>query len=291
MSLTKYVERLHGDKEPKQMALVFGESFAGKTYAVGQLARKYKLIWLDLEHGAATLATAIPPEFHENVTLVEIKDTPQKPIAVNAVIKILRATGPVKLKAEDGSVGVLKPEEEFIELDPTSWGTDTVLVIDTLTALSDSAINHYLGTKSDTVFTKKEYSHYDHQGLYLNNALISAQRLGCHVVFITHQEEIEQEDGSEKLTPVGGTRNFAKKIARKFDHTIHCKIYNRKHTYNSVTIKDHKVIAGSRLNVNIESAEDFANMFNLGAQAIKAPSPGTQVSGALKSGLAAKLGK
>lgn len=271
MKLDKFTENLaQPGQEPKQMALFYGDSFAGKTYAVGQFARKYNIIWFDLENGATTLATAIPPEFHENVELIQVQDTSDDPIATKTLMKVTKGDKAVKINPNTGAIWneAKDKEVEPIILDMPNLDTNTVLVIDSLTQLSDSSMAHFLGRIPDLGYKRKEYAHYDQQGLYLKNLLVCCQRLKCHVVFITHQENIEQEDGKEQITPTGGTRNFARTIARKFDHVVHCKVHNRKHTYNSTTSKDHRVIAGSRLNVDIPDAESVAELFSHSIEAV-----------------------
>lgn len=265
MKLNKFVERLEQPgHEPKQMAMFYGESFSGKTYAAAQFAKKYKLIWFDLENGATTLAKAIPEEFYDNVELIQVMDSQENPIATTTLAKVIKAKQEVKIHPETGAMynPAKDKDVEPIALDPSSWDTNHILVIDSLTALSDSSMNYFLGPNaSDLQFKSKEFKHYDMQGLYLKNLFVNAQRLKCHVIFITHQEELEQEDGTNKLTPLGGTRNFARTIARKFDHVVHCRVHNRKHALNSVTTKDHKVIAGSRLNVDVTDLDTLLDLF------------------------------
>lgn len=291
MKLDQFTENLaQPGQEPKQMALFYGDSFAGKTYAVGQFARKYNLIWFDLEQGATTLATAIPKEFHKNVELIQVQDTMEEPIATKTLLKVVKGDKAVKINPNTGAIwSEIKDKDiEPIVLDMPNLDTNTVLVIDSLTQLSDSSMAHFLGRIPELGYKKKEYAHYDQQGLYLKNLFVCCQRLKCHVVFITHQENIEQEDGSEKITPTGGTRNFARTIARKFDHVVHCKVHNRKHSYNSTTSKDHRVIAGSRLNVDIPDAESVANLFSHNGEINKEPESKTS---AKTNPLAKKFGK
>lgn len=266
------------EKELKQSCLIYGDSFTGKTTLAAQLARKYKLIWFDIDSSASRIRASVPQEFWENIEYFEIKDTPQTPVAAKTLAKFFTAKGKVKIFHEDGSINnpllMKNPAATYTEIDVAALNTDTVIVVDSLTALSDSVMNHFLGGVGEMDFKSKEFKHYDHQGLLLNNIIVGAIRNPAHVVFISHQEELEQEDGSIKLTPTGGTRNFSRKLARKFDHVVHCKLHNRKHCYNSVTVQDHKVIAGSRYEIDVQDFDSFLNIFSGDKQEATKAKPG-----------------
>ena len=250
--------------EEKQTAIFYGDSFSGKTWGAAQLARRYKLLWLDLEDGWKTVKAAIPPEFYSNIIMLPLEEK----LASGTMAKdVYAALSKPKFKyyPDEKRINVPTMGKEM-EVEEYAWediDTSWVVVLDTFSALSDSSMQHYLGPNpGDMVFKKKEFSHYDFQGLYLNNVIAAGKKLPCHFVVISHQEQLEQEDGTDKLTPTGGTRNFSRKIPRKFDHAVHFKLYNKRHVVNTVTTNDNKVIAGSRNNVDISVAEDLQYLFS-----------------------------
>lgn len=265
MNLAEHARQLaEQKKEVPQMLLVFGEAFTGKTSLVCQLAKKYKLIWIDTDNGYDVIFEALESKYWENITLIRLRDTDLKAVAAETVWKLLRSTGDVKVSAETGIINcpaTAKAGGQFITLNFSTLTTDTVIVVDSLTKLSDSAMQNYLGGPVNMDFKKKEFSHYDKQGLYLRNIFNACQRLNCHSTFITHEEEIEQEDGTKKLTPVCGTRNFSTQIGRYFSHCIHTSIKNKKHVVNSNTVGELRAIAGSRANVDIKTEADFLKIF------------------------------
>lgn len=269
MNLEQFAEQLSllPNPEPAQTCLIYGAPKTGKTTLASALAVKYKLIWVDLEKGYQTLFRSIPREFWPNITLIRVSDMQDTAYGVKTVLAILRAKGKLSICDEHGHVSCpvcTVAKKTFTIIDPTTWDTSTVLVVDSLTQLSDSSMAHILGQSTDGfTFKKKEYSHYDNQGLVLKNILNSQQRQKYHTLFISHEEELEQEDGTKKLTPVGGTRNFSKCVTRYFDHVLYLSIRNRQHTINSTTVSDIRVQAGSRNQADIKNAKDFLDIFTV----------------------------
>lgn len=249
--------------EPPQSCIVYGPPKSGKTTLVAQLARKYKVIWIDAEHGFQTLFSALPKEFWPNVELIVVKDSQDTPRAIRMLTKLFKTQVPIKICQEHGDVACalcLSKTDSYV-LDPKKLDSSYVLVVDSLTQVSDSAMAHALGQSGEMVFKKKEYTHWDNQGLLLKGILTSQQRFPCHTVFISHEEELQQEDGTNKLTPVGGSRNFSKTVTRYFDHVVYTSIRNKKHCINSTTTGDIRVQAGSRNQVDVKSIDDFLKIF------------------------------
>jgi hypothetical protein len=263
MNLAEHARQLQAaQKDIPQMMLVFGDAFTGKTSLVAQLARKYKILWIDTDNGYDSIFEALPAEFWGNIELITLRDTDSQAVAAKTIWTLLRSTGPALI---DNKTGLILPPTSKVEnvtkVNLPAMDTEWVIVVDSLTKLSDSSMQNYLGGPANMDFKKKEFTHYDKQGLYLRNIFNACQRLNCHVVFITHEEELEQEDGSKKLTPVCGTRNFSTQIGRYFSHCIHTSIKNKKHVVNSNTVGELRSISGSRANVDVKTTEDFINIF------------------------------
>lgn len=264
LDLAKELKRTN--KEIPQTMLVFGDAFTGKTSLVAQLARKYKLKWVDTDAGYSAIFKALPEEYWKNIDLVEVRETPAKAVSAATVHRILSARGPIRISDSTGVVNCVETTKNggtFTEWDPTTWDTNTVLVFDSLSTIGDSAIKHYLGGTTTMEFGEKSFKHYDKQGLLLTAILGLSQRMKCHVVFITHQEELEMEDGKKKLAPVCGTRNLSTRVGRYFSHCLHCSIKNKKHVVNSNTVGDLRVIAGSRQRVEVTDTESLLKIFEL----------------------------
>jgi cytidylate kinase len=271
MNLEEFAQKLESQPMPEtpQTLLVYGGPKTGKTSLVATLAKKYNLIWLDCEKGYQTLFSAVPREYWKNIQLIPIVDSVDSPRAIKTLTKVFRTTTAIKICEEHGDVACIlcsklgKPSFTF---DPSKLNSSTVIVVDSLTQTSDSAMAHALGFSGEMQFKKKEYTHWDNQGLLLKTLLLSQQRMPCHVVFISHEEVLEHEDGTKKITPVGGSRNFSPTIARYFDHIVYTSIRNGKHCINSSTKGDVRVQAGSRNQIDVKSVDDFINIFEINYQ-------------------------
>ena len=131
-----------------QTVLVYGPPKVGKTQLVGELANYYNLIWIDLESGSATLAK-LPPEAQDRVELVALPDSRTYPIAIETCLKIIRGA-PCIIDNETGKV-VLKELESksYTRVCLNELGTDTIVVFDSLTQLTNSAIAHITKSQPD----------------------------------------------------------------------------------------------------------------------------------------------
>lgn len=274
-SLASIAEKLAAQEIPEkpQSVLIYGPPKTGKSTLAAQLAKKYNLIWIDVDMGGQVLFTAIPKEYWSRVELIQVVDTNESPRAIRMLNKFFKAgmiatgvpTIPLAFCEIHGDIqcaACAKLPPAF-KVNPATLTTDTVVVIDTLGRVGDSAIAHALGVSGDMVFKKKEFSHYDNQGLLLKALLTMQQYQKFHRVFISHEEELTQEDGQNKLTPRAGTRNFSRHVAGYFDHVVYCSVRNKKHCISSLTTSDIKVQAGNRNNVDIKSIDDFLDIFSV----------------------------
>lgn len=263
MSLVEFAEE--NKAEAPQCAIFYGPPKAGKTHLVGQLARKYKLIWLDIEDGAQTLLTALPRELWPNVTLIRVSDSQREPNAIKTLGKLFTNNAAHTICKAHGVINCIPCVKEKAAMHPPlnlfTLDNTYVVVTDSLTQLSDSALAHALGPV-DTFDKKRiEFDHYDKQGILLKNILTAQQRLPCHSVIISHEEELEQEDGSKKVAPVGGTRNFSRKVARYFDHVVYCEVKNMQHRASSSSTASAKFQSGSRNAKSLEKDDDIVDLF------------------------------
>ena len=234
--------------------LVYGEPKSGKTQLAAALASKYKLIFIDLENGYETLLK-LPQEYQERIELISIPDTKVFPIAIETMLKVITGNR-VEICDAHGKVGcaVCKKEQaSFSVIELNSLSSDTVVVVDSLTQLSNSAMNFLTKTQDDTY--KPEWTDYRNQGQLLDKFLSQIQQAKFNVVCITHVVETELEDGSKKLVPVCGTTAFSRNTAKYFDHVVYCEIKNKKHNFASSTTYANNILTGSRTDIALESAD------------------------------------
>ena len=235
--------------------LVYGEPKSGKTQLAAALASKYKLIFIDLENGYETLLK-LPQEYQERIELISIPDTKVFPIAIETMLKVITGNR-VEICDAHGKVGcaVCKKEQaSFSVIELNSLSSDTVVVVDSLTQLSNSAMNFLTKTQDDTY--KPEWTDYRNQGQLLDKFLSQIQQAKYNIVCITHVVETELEDGRKKLVPVCGTTAFSRNTAKYFDHVVYCEIKNKKHNFASSTTYANNILTGSRTDIALESADD-----------------------------------
>lgn len=246
--------------KPVHRVLVFGAPKSGKTAAVGKLAEHYNLLWFDTEDGVKTLLNpelAIPAAALDHVTLVQLPDTKDYPIAAETLHKVVDWK-PLSICENHGKVNCAvckrdnKPttEIDFSKLDD-SW----IIVIDSMTQLSNSVMAMIMRAAGKTTYeAKADWEDYGKQGAWLDRWLSIIQNCPFNVVVISHEMGIDMEDGKEKLTAVAGTRNFARGLPRYFDHVCYVEMKARKHVVGSSTTYGVNVLTGSRTGAKTESA-------------------------------------
>ena len=239
-----------------QSVLVFGPPKCGKTQLVGQLATKYKLIWFDLENGSATLHK-LPPEAQDRVELISLPDSRSYPIAIETCLKVIKGT-PCVIDEETGKVlpptGKRIEGRSYVDVNLNAVGSDTIVVFDSLTQLTNSAIAHI--TKNQPDDYKLNYDDWGNLGKLMDIFLSHVQTAKFNVVCISHETETELEDGKMKIVPVAGTRAFSRNSAKYFGHVVYAQVAMKKHTFTSSTVALNNIVAGSRTDVSTEKMDE-----------------------------------
>jgi len=235
-------------------ALVYGDPKSGKTQLAAALSAKFNLLYIDLENGYETLLK-LPQEHQERIELISIPDTKVFPIAIETMLKVITGNK-VEICDAHGKVGcaVCKKEgNSFSTVELNSLSDDWIVVVDSLTQLSNSAMNFLTKAQDDTY--KPEWTDYRNQGQLLDKFLSQVQQAKFNIVCITHVVETELEDGRKKLVPVCGTTAFSRNTAKYFDHVVYCEIKNKKHNFASSTTYANNILTGSRTDIALESTE------------------------------------
>lgn len=243
--------------------IIFGAPKAGKSLLAAKLAEFYKIIWVDMENGHETLFQ-LPEAWQDNIELVNIPDTRSFPVAIETCLKMVK--GPVEVCEEHGKVGcalckrALKDDDDsdgseyFTSVDLNSLDNNSVVVFDSLTQLSNSAIAHI--TKNEADDYKLNYDDWGNLGKLLDIFLSHLQQARYNVVVISHETEAETEGKKKTLVPVGGTRNFSRNVAKYFDHVIYAERKNKKHVFSSSSTYATTILTGSRTGVALETEEE-----------------------------------
>jgi len=233
---------------------LFGGPKSGKTQLAGALAKQYKLVWFDLENGFETLLK-LPYEAQDNIELIRIPDTKVYPIAIETMLKVISGKRVTVCDAHGKVECPLckKAGESTTVVELAALDNDTIVVVDSMTQLANSAMNHIAKNQDDTY--KPEWTDYRNQGALMDKFLSQVQQAAFNIVCITHEAEVEMEDGRKKLVPVAGTTNFSRNTAKYFDHVVYAELKNRKHVFASSTTYANNILTGSRTDIELEKSE------------------------------------
>jgi len=236
-----------------QRAIIYGGPKTGKSLLAGELAEYYDLVWVDLENGHETLFQ-LPEAWQDRIELVNLPDTRSYPIAIETVLKMVKTA--VTICEAHGKVSCMqckKKEAPAIDIDLPSLGHNHVVVFDSLTQLSNSAISHI--TKGQPDDYKLDYNDWGNLGKLLDIFLSHIQQAKYNVIVISHETEAESEGKKKSLVPVGGTRAFSRNVAKYFDHVVYAERKNKKHVFSSSTSYATNILCGSRSDIDIGGAE------------------------------------
>lgn len=242
------------DKLPSSThrVLIFGAPKSGKTQLAATLASQYNLIWFDLENGYGTLLK-LPKDQQERIELISIPDSKTFPIAIETMLKVI-AGNEVSICEEHGKVSCpicAKDSRPVSKVALKDLGNDTVVVIDSLSQLSNSAIAFI--TKGQPDDYKMDFSDWGNLRAIVEKFLSQVQQARYNIVCISHEEEVEMEDGRKKIVPVCGSSKSSRNTAKYFDHVLYCELKNKKHITASSTTYANNILTGSRTDVLMES--------------------------------------
>lgn len=239
----------------RQSVLIFGPPKTGKTKLAGALAETMEVIYIGMENGHATLQQ-LPVEWQERIELVNIPDTRSYPIAIESALKIVKGA-PVTICEEHGKVDCAickKNNAPVINLHLNALGPNAVVIYDSLTQLTNSAIAHITKGKPDDY--KLEYDDWGNLGKLMDVFLSHIQQAKYNVICISHETEVEMEDGKMRIVPTAGTRNFSRNTAKYFGHVVYAEVKNLKHKFTSGTTATVNIVTGSRTDVLLEKMNE-----------------------------------
>ena len=249
--------------------LIYGAPKTGKTELVGTLASQgFNLKWLDLEDGIKTLLRpdSAAKSGIDNIELFRIPDTQSYPIATNTILKVVKG-GSCRICHDHGAIDCIKcktnKDAVITELDINKFGSKDVLVIDSVSQLSASIMNHICRdriAKGDDEY-RPDSDDYRKQGFLLDRifGIVQAGKFNC--VCISHEQLVEMEDKKKKLVPIGGTSNFSKTFAKYFDDVAYCEFVNGKYRAYTDAAQNSSAVIGSRAGRKIAEGQGLVELF------------------------------
>lgn len=261
--------------------LLFGPPKSGKTQLAGELANAFNLIWFDLENGVDTLLK-LPQEAQERVEVITLPDTRSYPIAIETMLKVIKG-GPVEICEAHGKVSCSLCKKNSLPTFAISLSTlplDTVVVVDSLTQLTNSAISYI--TKNQPEDYKLNYDDWGNLGKLMDTFLSHVQQAPFNIVCISHETEVEMEDGKQKLVPTAGTRAFSRNTAKYFDEVVYCEVKNKKHVAASSTVYNGNILTGSRTGTVLETQSE-ASLIPIFRGEVPTNNPATSQAPAVKA--------
>lgn len=211
--------------------LLLGDAKSGKTGSLVSLVKAgYKLRILDMDNLLDILKYKIIeecPEYLDNVEFRTVRDKYKtgpggsmidgKPKAWIDAIKMLD-----QWKYDDTDLG--KPSE---------WGTDCILVIDSLSRLCDAAYDFH-----ESIIPRGKSGDYDGRAVYGNAqddvekvlGMLTSRGMETNVIVIAHGTYMDLPDGTKKIFPQGVGQKLSLRIPQYFPNYIRYKNVGGKRT-------------------------------------------------------------
>jgi hypothetical protein len=202
---------------------VEGDSGSGKTGALTSLvAAGYKLRILDFDNGLEPLKQFVLRECPERINNVEYRTLRDKRKA--------SATGPVIDGKPTAFIDGIKMLDrwQYGEVDlgsPATWGSETILVLDSLTFFADAAFDF-----REPLTPRSKDGKYDVRAVYKDAqdaventlALLTSESFRTNVIVNSHIRYVDNPDGSKKGYPTAIGSALSPTIPRYFNSVALC---------------------------------------------------------------------
>ncbi len=230
--------------------LLIGDSGTGKTGACASLVKDgYKLRILDFDNKVAggILPIIVKRDSPANLRNVEFESLRDKfkgsaagPIADGLPTAFTKGLALLD-KWSDGTV-------------PAAWGPDTILIIDSLTFLSDAAYNWAKGM-NPSAKDPRQWFYSAQQAVEGTLAMLTSASFGANVIVIAHVSWQDRPDGSMKGYPASVGKALGPTIPAYFENMALCETMAGKRTMKFVptALVDLKTPAQMPANAPIET--------------------------------------
>ncbi len=215
--------------------LIEGDSGSGKTGALTSLVKAgYKLRILDFDNGLDVLKGFVQHECPDMVGTVEFRTLRDKRKAT--------ATGPEIDGTPRAFIDAIKMLDrwKYDDIDlgpPAGWGPDAILVVDSLTMLSDACFDW-----RTPLTPRGSGGNYDKRATYFDAqkaiedvlALLTSESFRTNVIVISHIKYMDMPDGTKKGFPTAVGSALSPTIPRYFNSVALCETTGGKRTLKTV---------------------------------------------------------
>ncbi len=192
---------------------VMGNPGTGKTGGLTSLvAAGYKLRILDLDNGLESLKNYVNRECPDKIANIEYRTLRDRRKAT--------AAGPAIIGAPKAFIDTLKMLDRWKYDDtdlgpPSEWGPDCILVLDTLTFLSDAAWNFYDSINANP--DKRSTFFEAQKGILAVLSQLNSDQFETNVILNSHIVFVDTDDGKTKGFPSTVGKAIASKVNAYFN--------------------------------------------------------------------------
>jgi len=238
--------------------LIYGAPKTGKTALIGQLASKYKLLWLDTESGVDTLMATCSDAELGNVEYIGIKDLPSSPKADETLLRMFesKTTGYICKEHSTWNCPLcLKDKANFfpINMNELTPANGWIIVIDSGTQFGLSAFNHICNQNNITLADgdKASFAIWGVQGAHIDKLGTLIENGKWDVALTAHEVEVEMVDKSKRIVASMGTRKVASSFGKYFTDVIRVYKTAAGHKAASLTTDLPNCETGSRWGIDL----------------------------------------
>ena len=195
--------------------LLMGDSGSAKTGSLASLVRAgYRLRILDFDNGLDSLVQqvkATAPECLSNVSFVTLRDkmkaSPMGPVIDGQPKAFITALNLLDNWKEPDGTDLGKP---------SGWGADTVLVIDSLTMMSDAAFA-WANFMNPGAKDRRQIYGAAQEAIEHVIALLTGPGMATNVIVIAHTKYMDRPDGTTKGFPTAVGNALSPKLPAYFN--------------------------------------------------------------------------
>lgn len=200
--------------------LLIGDSGSGKTGALTSLVEAgYKLRILDFDNGLDSLVAQVNQRCKEKMNNVDffslrdkLKSSPTGPILDGMPTAFTRAVNLLdRWKYDDVDLGK-----------SSDWGDDVVVVIDSLTFLSEAAFN-WATAMNPTAKDRRQIYGAAQEAVENVISLMTSSNMKPNVIIIAHIKYMDRPDGTQKGYPTSIGNALSPKIPAFFNNVVLCE--------------------------------------------------------------------